>query len=294
MIPTRVTRPSCGRCWTGRSPARMLGLAAGAGVAGAGAAGAGVADAGAAGAGVADAGTADAGAMGELRDRFADRLHFGTAGLRGVVAAGPNRMNRAVVRAATAAVAGWLMARAVAGGRGVSEAGGRGVSEAGGRGRPGRAGGRRPGRRGGAGSAGERGGGLRREAPVGGVRRGGGRGPGRGGHRGARAPAALPHSPARVRGPPAGRGCRGDGHREPQPGRRQRVQALPERRRPGHPAHRRRHRAADRRPGAAVAGPGGRVREPADHPPRRRGGASVPGRGGDGRRRGRPPRSGRS
>jgi phosphomannomutase len=44
----------------------------------------------------------------EMRDRFADRLHFGTAGLRGVVAAGPNRMNRAVVRAATAAVAGWL------------------------------------------------------------------------------------------------------------------------------------------------------------------------------------------
>ena len=56
----------------------------------------------------ADAG-ADAGAMAELRDRFADRLHFGTAGLRGVVAAGPNRMNRAVVRAATAAVASWLL-----------------------------------------------------------------------------------------------------------------------------------------------------------------------------------------
>ncbi|HZR52795.1 MAG TPA: phospho-sugar mutase [Streptosporangiaceae bacterium] len=46
----------------------------------------------------------------ELRDRFAGRLTFGTAGLRGVVAAGPNRMNRAVVRAATAAVAGWLLA----------------------------------------------------------------------------------------------------------------------------------------------------------------------------------------
>ena len=44
----------------------------------------------------------------ELRDRFAGRLRFGTAGLRGAVAAGPNRMNRAVVRAATAAVAGWL------------------------------------------------------------------------------------------------------------------------------------------------------------------------------------------
>jgi phosphomannomutase len=50
---------------------------------------------------------ADAGA--ELRDRFAGRLRFGTAGLRGAVAAGPNRMNRAVVRAATAAVADWLL-----------------------------------------------------------------------------------------------------------------------------------------------------------------------------------------
>jgi phosphomannomutase len=48
-------------------------------------------------------------AVAELRDRFAGRLEFGTAGLRGVVAAGPNRMNRAVVRAATAAVAGWLL-----------------------------------------------------------------------------------------------------------------------------------------------------------------------------------------
>jgi phosphomannomutase len=54
-------------------------------------------------------GLADAGALAELRDRFAGRLEFGTAGLRGVVAAGPNRMNRAVVRAATAAVAGWLL-----------------------------------------------------------------------------------------------------------------------------------------------------------------------------------------
>jgi phosphomannomutase len=52
---------------------------------------------------------ADSGALAELRDRFARRLEFGTAGLRGVVAAGPNRMNRAVVRATTAAVAGWLL-----------------------------------------------------------------------------------------------------------------------------------------------------------------------------------------
>jgi len=51
-------------------------------------------------------------AQAELAGRFADRLHFGTAGLRGVVGAGPNRMNRAVVRAATAALAGWLRERA--------------------------------------------------------------------------------------------------------------------------------------------------------------------------------------
>jgi phosphomannomutase len=46
-----------------------------------------------------------------LADRFAGRLEFGTAGLRGAVGAGPNRMNRAVVRAATAALAGWLRQR---------------------------------------------------------------------------------------------------------------------------------------------------------------------------------------
>src|SRR5260370_29150107 len=40
----------------------------------------------------------DADAVAELRDRFAGRLKFRTAGLRGAVAAGPNRMNRAVVR----------------------------------------------------------------------------------------------------------------------------------------------------------------------------------------------------
>jgi phosphomannomutase len=51
----------------------------------------------------------NSGDVAELGDRFAGRLTFGTAGLRGAVGAGPNRMNRAVVRAATAAVAGWLL-----------------------------------------------------------------------------------------------------------------------------------------------------------------------------------------
>ena len=54
----------------------------------------------------------------QLRDRFAGRLTFGTAGLRGQIGAGPNRMNRAVVRGATSAVAGWLLASAACRGRG--------------------------------------------------------------------------------------------------------------------------------------------------------------------------------
>jgi phosphomannomutase len=47
----------------------------------------------------------------DLADRFSARLTFGTAGLRGAIGAGPNRMNRATVTAATAALAGWLLAR---------------------------------------------------------------------------------------------------------------------------------------------------------------------------------------
>ena len=50
-------------------------------------------------------------AAADLADRFGARLEFGTAGLRGAIGAGPNRMNRAVVRAATAALAGWLGSR---------------------------------------------------------------------------------------------------------------------------------------------------------------------------------------
>ena len=47
-------------------------------------------------------------AASQLEDRFASRLTFGTAGLRCQIGAGPNRMNRAVVRGVTSAVAGWL------------------------------------------------------------------------------------------------------------------------------------------------------------------------------------------
>jgi phosphomannomutase len=52
---------------------------------------------------------------GELADRFAGRLAFGTAGLRGPLRAGPNGMNLAVVRAAAAGLANWLDAKGAEG-----------------------------------------------------------------------------------------------------------------------------------------------------------------------------------
>ncbi|MFC8731615.1 phospho-sugar mutase [Luteimicrobium sp. NPDC057192] len=47
-------------------------------------------------------------ARAEIVDRFAATLQFGTAGLRGEMSAGPNRMNRAVVRRAAAGLGGYL------------------------------------------------------------------------------------------------------------------------------------------------------------------------------------------
>lgn len=56
----------------------------------------------------ADEGVRHPTALGELRDRFAGTLQFGTAGLRGAMAAGPNRMNRSVVVAAAAGLGAYL------------------------------------------------------------------------------------------------------------------------------------------------------------------------------------------
>lgn len=54
-------------------------------------------------------------AQAEITDRFSTRLNFGTAGLRGAIAAGPNRMNRVVVIQAAAGLARYLLAHAQAG-----------------------------------------------------------------------------------------------------------------------------------------------------------------------------------
>ena len=52
------------------------------------------------------------GAADDLRSRFGSRLAFGTAGLRGELAAGPNRMNRVLVSQAAAGLAAFLLERA--------------------------------------------------------------------------------------------------------------------------------------------------------------------------------------
>jgi len=54
-------------------------------------------------------GLLDRGDRAALEDRFSGSLRFGTAGLRGLVGAGPNRMNRAVVIRATAGLARYLL-----------------------------------------------------------------------------------------------------------------------------------------------------------------------------------------
>jgi phosphomannomutase len=62
---------------------------------------------------LAAAGAGDDAALADLADRFAGPLEFGTAGLRGAMGAGPNRMNRVVVRRTAAGLAAWLQAAGV-------------------------------------------------------------------------------------------------------------------------------------------------------------------------------------
>jgi phosphomannomutase len=52
----------------------------------------------------------EAGDLSALDERFAGRLAFGTAGLRGTMGAGPTRMNRLVVRQSAAGIARYLLA----------------------------------------------------------------------------------------------------------------------------------------------------------------------------------------
>lgn len=58
--------------------------------------------------------TGDEDALAGLRTRFGARLAFGTAGLRGELAAGPGRMNRVVVTQAAAGFASFLLSRETA------------------------------------------------------------------------------------------------------------------------------------------------------------------------------------
>ena len=60
--------------------------------------------------------TTGSGAAAELADAFDGRLEFGTAGLRGKIGAGPNRMNRVVVIRAAAGLASYLVEQGHAGG----------------------------------------------------------------------------------------------------------------------------------------------------------------------------------
>ncbi len=58
------------------------------------------------------AASGDGPALADLTDRFGARLEFGTAGLRGRLGAGPNRMNRVLVSQAAAGLAAYLREKA--------------------------------------------------------------------------------------------------------------------------------------------------------------------------------------
>ena len=64
--------------------------------------------------------TGDVAASADLADRFDTRLAFGTAGRRGGLGAGPNRMNRVLVAQAAAGLAAYLVEQAALSGRATS------------------------------------------------------------------------------------------------------------------------------------------------------------------------------
>ncbi|WP_213814567.1 phospho-sugar mutase [Glaciihabitans sp. dw_435] len=64
---------------------------------------------------IADASGGDHTAIADLTARFATRLQFGTAGLRGELGAGPTRMNRVLVTQAAAGLAAYLLAQGTGG-----------------------------------------------------------------------------------------------------------------------------------------------------------------------------------
>ncbi|WP_322409628.1 phospho-sugar mutase [Microbacterium invictum] len=70
---------------------------------------------------IARAEAGDAAATADLGDRFSERLAFGTAGLRGELGAGSNRMNRVLVSQAAAGLAAYV--RAAAGATGAGDGG---------------------------------------------------------------------------------------------------------------------------------------------------------------------------
>ncbi len=63
---------------------------------------------------IAAAESGDAAASADLADRFSTRLDFGTAGLRGELGAGTNRMNRVLVAQAAAGLAAYLVEKSAA------------------------------------------------------------------------------------------------------------------------------------------------------------------------------------
>ena len=161
----------------------------------------------------------------ELADRFDGTLEFGTAGLRGALGAGPNRMNRVVVVRAAAGLAAYLRAHGGEGGTVVIGYDARHRSDV---------------------FAEDTAAVMTGRRPAGGA-----------------APPAAADAGAGLRDPGARLRRRGDGDRVAQPAAGQRLQGLPRRRQPDRAAggrgdlrgHRRgrraRRRAARRRLGAA-------------------------------------------